>query len=104
MITRQLADFAAALDFDTLPVEVTARAKQLLLDLTGISLRAWHDTDSTAPMRRALERLGMADGESIVIGDARGYVPSAAALLNGATSTVLCVPAGVPPVSAEPSG
>lgn len=85
-ITGQLAQFAATIDYDSLPEEVAMRTKQLLLDITGISLRGLHDTDSTQPMRRTLERLGLANGESIVIGDERTYAPTAAALLNGATA------------------
>ena len=83
-ITQQLAEFAAGLDYDDLPAEVTHRAKQLLLDITVISLRARHDADSTATMRQALERLGLAAGEATVIGDEGGFAPTAAALLNGA--------------------
>ena len=38
-ITRTLAEFAANLSYD-LPAEVATRAKQLLLDITGITVRA----------------------------------------------------------------
>ena len=38
-ITERLSEFAASLDYDQIPSEVSTRAKQLLLDITGISLR-----------------------------------------------------------------
>jgi 2-methylcitrate dehydratase PrpD len=85
-ITRQLAAFTANIRAEDIPEAVKVRTKQLLLDITGIALRALHDTESTAPMQRTLERLGLASGDSIVIGDAQGYAPTAAALLNGATA------------------
>ena len=46
-ITRQLAEFAASLSFEDIPNEVTERAKRLVLDLTGIMIRARHDAEST---------------------------------------------------------
>ena len=82
-ITHTLATFAAELEYDAIPPEVIARAKQLLLDITGITVRARHDVDSTVPMRKALERLQL-HGTSTVIGDTQGLSPTAAALLNGA--------------------
>ena len=82
-VTRALAEFAAGLRYDDIPPEMVARTKHLILDISGIMVRARHDTDSTAPMVRAVERLGMASGPATVMGDARGYAPSAAALLNG---------------------
>ena len=85
-ITERLSEFAASLDYDQIPSEVSTRAKQLLLDITGISLRGLNDTESTEPMRKTLARLGLASGDSIVIGDAGGYAPTAAALLNGASA------------------
>jgi 2-methylcitrate dehydratase PrpD len=82
-ITTTLAAFAANLDYESIPAQVTERAKQLLLDITGITVRARHDVDSTEPMRNALERLQL-HGTSAVIGDSEGLSPMAAALLNGA--------------------
>ena len=82
-ITQTLAKFAAELEFDSIPPAVTERAKQLLLDITGITVRARYDVDSTQPMISALQRLESA-GTSTVIGDPKGMSPTAAALLNGA--------------------
>ncbi|MEM7404842.1 MAG: MmgE/PrpD family protein [Pseudomonadota bacterium] len=82
-ITNTLAEFAASLRYEDIPAEVSERAKQLLLDITGITVRARFDVDSTDPMRAALERLQMR-GDSVVIGDTLALSPTAAALLNGA--------------------
>jgi 2-methylcitrate dehydratase PrpD len=82
-VTKQLAAFAANLTFSDLPVEVTERAKRLILDLAGIMIRARHDAESTPSLIAAVERLGLADGKCSVLGDARAYAPTAAALING---------------------
>jgi len=82
-VTRELADFAAGLRYPDLPHEVTERAKRLILDLTGIIIRARHDAESTPSLIAAVERLGLADGRCSVFGDARSYAPTAAALING---------------------
>jgi len=81
--TDTLADFAARLSYDALPPEVAERAKLLILDTVGIIVRARHDADSTAPMLKAAGRMGLR-GSCTVFGDAEGYVPPTAALLNGA--------------------
>ncbi len=82
-VTKQLASFAANLAYDDLPHEVTERAKRLVLDLTGIMIRARHDAESTPSLIAAIERLGLAGGKCSVLGDARSYAPTAAALING---------------------
>jgi len=82
--TETLAEFAAGLSFEALPAEVAERAKLLMLDTVGIIVRARHDAESTPPMVRAVERMGMGGGECTVFGDAARYAPPAAALLNGA--------------------
>ncbi|MEC8150978.1 MAG: MmgE/PrpD family protein, partial [SAR324 cluster bacterium] len=82
-ITEQLADFAAGLNPARLPEEVSARAALLIFDLTGIMVRARHDAESTPSLIRAVERLGMHHGECRVLGDNRGYSPTASALING---------------------
>lgn len=83
MVTRELARFAAGLSYEALPAEVCERVKALLLDLTGIALRARHDAESSAPMLAAAARLGLAGGRCTVIGESAGYSPPGAALLNG---------------------
>ncbi len=82
-ITRTLAEFAANLSYDDLPAEVATRAKQLLLDITGITVRARYDVDSTQTMLNTLRRLEQG-GSTTVIGETASFSPTAAALLNGA--------------------
>jgi 2-methylcitrate dehydratase PrpD len=81
--TRDLADFVAGLTHETMPDEVRERAKALVLDLIGISIRARHDAESTPAMVAAARHLGLASGTCTVIGDATGYTPAGAAMLNG---------------------
>lgn len=82
-ITRELARFVAGVSYDALPLEVRERTKALALDLVGIMLRARNDAESTPPMIAAAARLGLAGGACTVIGDAQGYTPPGAAMLNG---------------------
>ncbi len=82
-VTRKLAGFVAELGYDDLPDAVVERTKLLILDITGIMVRARHDAESTASMIAAVGRLGLAAGECSVIGDGRRYAPTAAALVNG---------------------
>ena len=81
-ITSQLASFAANLSFGDLPREVTERAKRLILDLTGIMIRARYDAESTPSLIAAVERLGLTSGKCSVLGDVRTYAPTAAALIQ----------------------
>ena len=82
-VTRKLAEFVAELTYDDLPEEVIERTKLLILDITGIMVRARHDAESTPSMIAAIGRLGLASGDCSVIGDGRRYAPTAAALING---------------------
>lgn len=82
-ISRQLAEFAVNLRYEDLPADVIDRTKHLILDTAGIMVRARNDAESTPPMVRAIEVLGLAGGECAVPGDSKTYAPSAAALLNG---------------------
>ena len=82
-VTRELADFTARISYDTLPAEVRERVKALVLDLVGIALRARNEVESTGPMIAAAGRLGLTGGSCTVIGDATGYTPPGAAMLNG---------------------
>src|SRR5688500_17239563 len=82
-ITRELARFVTGLSYDALPPEVRARAKARALDLVGIMLRARSDAESTPSMVAAATRLGFAGGACTVIGDAQGYTPPGAAMVNG---------------------
>lgn len=82
-ITKQLASFVADLRYEDLPPEITERAKRLILDLTGIIIRARNDAESTPSLISAVEKLGLAQGKCSVMGDGRSYAPTAAALING---------------------
>lgn len=81
--TAQLAEYTSSLKFEQLPSEVVEKAKQCLLDLLGIMVRARHDADSTPSVNRAVEALCPYEGPSTVVGMDRGYPPQYAALLNG---------------------
>ena len=82
-VTRELSDFTAALNFDSLPAEVVERTRLLALDHVGIALRARHEAALNDAMASTLSKLGLASGNASVIGDERGYAPPAAALYNG---------------------
>ena len=83
-ITHELAEFVAGISYDTLPVEVRERVKALALDVVGITLRASNEAESTPAMVSAAGLLGLAGGAACtVIGDAAGYTPPGAAMLNG---------------------
>lgn len=82
-VTRKLAEFVAGLSYETLPVEVRERLKALALDLVGIMLRARNDAESTPAMVSAAALLGLTKGSCTVIGDASGYTPAGAAMVNG---------------------
>ena len=95
--TRRLAEFAAGIDYATLPPDVVERARMLLMDQVGISIRGRNDAGLSASMAAALRHLGLAAGSiggadagnigtaagASVIGDAASYSPPAAALFNG---------------------
>ena len=82
-VTRELSDFVARISFDALPVEVRERVKAFALDLVGIALRARNEAESTPALVSAAGHLGLAGGACTVIGDAAGYTPPGAAMLNG---------------------
>ena len=106
--TRRLAEFAAGIDYAALPPDVVERARMLLMDQVGISIRGRNDAGLSASMAAALRRLGLAASSiggaatgnvggattgriggaeppagASVIGDAASYSPPAAALFNG---------------------
>jgi 2-methylcitrate dehydratase PrpD len=81
--TRTLARFVHELTFEKLPVAVRERVPALVLDLAGIMVRARHEAESTPAMIAAARRLGLAHGTCTVVGDAAGYSPAGAAMVNG---------------------
>ncbi len=82
-ITEQLAGFVAGLDYDKIPAEVAERAKLLILDTVGISVRARHDAESTEAMMQAIEALELDGGTCGVLGDVATYTAAGAAFANG---------------------
>jgi 2-methylcitrate dehydratase PrpD len=82
--TFTLAAFASGLGLDAVPSAAAERAKALTLDLLGSAIRARIEAESTPAVMAALARLGL-DGQGVctAMGDARGYAPPVAALLNG---------------------
>ena len=101
--TRELAEFTAGISYETLPGAVRERVKALALDLTGIALRARNEAESTGPMIAAAARLGMTGGACTVIGDAAGYSPPGAAMLNGTLAHSLDFDDTHAPASLHPS-
>ena len=58
-ITSRLAEFSADLKFEDIPEEVVTRTRLLILDITGIMVRARHDAESTPSMIGAVRSLGL---------------------------------------------
>ena len=81
--TRVLSEFVSRLTYDALPADVRERVKALCLDTVGIMLRARHDAESTPAMLSAAKLLGLTGGACTVVGDAEGYTPPGAAMVNG---------------------
>ena len=81
--TATLAEYATSLRYEDLPTEVIEKAKQCLLDLLGIMVRAKYEADSSPAVERAVEALCPHAGPSTAIGARRGYPAQYAALLNG---------------------
>ena len=82
-ITARLADFSANLSTTNTPPQVLERAKILITDTVGIAVRARHEAESSDSVINTVRRLGLGAGNSRVFGDAGGYTPSGAALING---------------------
>ncbi len=80
-ITEILARYATSLTYEQLPVEAVEKAKQLVLDLVGIALRAAVDADSTPSVRAAVLALA-APGDVSVWGEEFTLGPAHAALVN----------------------
>ena len=88
-ITRQLAEFASGIDYETLPGAVSERTKALVSDHVAIAYRARQEAAISPSIVSALERLGLGAGEASVIGDTRTYAPPAAAFFNGSLAHCL---------------
>ena len=82
-ISKRLAQFVADLNYDDLPSDLVERVKLLILDISGIMVRARHDAESTPALINAVKRMGLTNGKCSVMGDTESYAPPAAALING---------------------
>ena len=81
-ISRQLAEFVAGFEFDTVPEGVRQRARLLILDAVGIALASTH-YDFSHRMLSGLRALS-GGGDCSVIGMSERLPLRDAALLNGA--------------------
>jgi 2-methylcitrate dehydratase PrpD len=81
-VTAELSEFSSGLTVGSLPREVVARARLLILDLVGNIIRG-HETESTPAMLSAIDGLGLAQGESRIFGASKTFAPAGAALLQG---------------------
>ena len=88
-ITEALADFCATVSISSLPPEVVERTPLLLLDLIGSIVRARAEAAVAPPLLATVAAMGMGNGTARVFGDAAGYAPAGAALLNGALGHAL---------------
>ncbi len=86
--TGILAGFVSALGHEALPLAVIGRLRECFLDFVGISAFAAVHAETSAAFRTAVQTLG-SGGSATVIGEARGYSPAHAALLNGAFAHTL---------------
>ena len=80
-LTKTLAKFYAALDYESLPPQVVDRAKYFCLDYLSVELRGSR-TPSSLTMQRAVKALS-ANGSSVVMGTSHSASPEYAALANG---------------------
>ena len=86
--TRRVAEYAAGLQFSDLPEATVEHAKQAVLDLLGIAIRASGEPGSSAVLRRVVGELG-GEGDATVAGIGARYRPHYAALLNAAFAHTL---------------
>src|SRR5690606_24995146 len=81
-VTQILASYASGVRYEDLPDEVIDKAKQLVLDLLGIAIRAHADEDSSRSVLQAVSRIA-GPGSSSVVGHKQTYSAAHAALVNG---------------------
>ncbi|MBL4690426.1 MAG: MmgE/PrpD family protein [Rhodospirillales bacterium] len=82
-ITRRIAEFAATISGQSVPADAIDRTQMLVMDNVGIALRARRDAESTPALVKGAMALGLDGGNSVAIGDRRGFTPAGAALING---------------------
>ena len=78
---QQLAAFAAAVDYDSLPEDVTTSLRERMLDTVGLCL-ASHELETSA-MAHAVGRSWQTVGSSRTLGFGTHMAPAATAFVNG---------------------
>ena len=86
-LTRRLANFAASTQYEDLPPDVVAVAKNCLLDNVGVALAG--SQESSVQMMLEVLRSNGGTGTATVIGSAAQLAPLDAALANAQASHVL---------------
>ena len=86
--SRQIAEFAAKLDFEDIPDPVLERAKWLFLDWYGSAV-AGSTSHSTTVLLKFAKEMGPGAGPCRIIGRPDTTSPWFAALINGASSHVV---------------
>jgi 2-methylcitrate dehydratase PrpD len=87
--TIALARFAVTTPLASVPVDVRRRLKECLLDFVGNTAFAAAFAESSPAFRAGTQALGYCSGDATVVGEAEGYGPMQAALLNGAFAHTL---------------
>src|SRR5471032_2072355 len=87
-VPRELARYVLEMRADDLAAHTTEHAKQALLDLIGIAVRASATTQVSAAAHKAVGILDCG-GTSTAIGYGAAFAPQYAALLNGCNFHVL---------------
>lgn len=82
-----LADFAAKLQYDTIPAHVVRRTEDLFLDWLGSAL-AGRPARAVQTIERFAQRMGPTNGDSEVLVSRRRTTPLFAAMVNAAASHV----------------
>ena len=83
MSTRALAEFAAAISFESLPSEVIAKAKTSIRDFLGVALYVSRNTPWGKTIAEFAIKQGFGASAATVIGFGKKTVPARAALANG---------------------
>ena len=83
-LTRRLAEFYSALDYESLPPQVIDKAKYFCLDHLGTAIRG-AQTPSAAVMQGVVGALAQG-GDSVVMGTSLQATPEYAALANGTSA------------------
>lgn len=83
-VTKELAAYSLNLKFKDLPPVVVEKAKDCLLDLIGVAIRAKWEAESSTPIAKAVKGLAKSGGNCTAIAHSELFPPQYAALINGA--------------------